>query len=76
MTEDPVWLQLSADQVEALERILTDGVSHMDPYRQDLLDRLAHFQAPEQTDARYREAANQVAFVRDGECEIDDFAVV
>lgn len=43
---------------------------------QRLLEILGHYEDPSAKDQRYRDAAEGLNFVREGECEIDDWAVV
>lgn len=72
MADTYTWLQFSSEELDALRSILTNGVSYLDPNRELILNRIDQYTCAETTDQRFRDAAPN----REGECEIDDYAVV
>ena len=76
MTDHVTWISFTNDELTALQDILQNGVSYLDPNRQLILDRINQYTAPAAKDQTYRHAAELQNCVREGECEIDDHAVV
>lgn len=71
-----MWLQLSDEHVNLLKRHLEDAVPLTEDEATQLLGRLEQYQLPETNDPVYRTLAGSLPFTSDGECEIDDEAVV
>lgn len=68
----PLWVCLSPDDRAALDRICDDYASVEDVAK--VKAALAKYDAA--LDERFVDAARHLEFIRDGECEIDDSAVV
>lgn len=76
---DPLWLQLNAEQITALNQMFSyieTNTGFFDDDITNIRDRIKHYQSDALTDNNYRDEARQQPWVRDGECEIDDYAVV
>jgi precorrin-3B methylase len=76
MTDHATWVSFTNEELTALQDILVNGVSYLDPNRQKIIDRINQYLAPDAKNQEYRDAAEQLDWVRDGECEVDDHAVV
>lgn len=82
MADSATWVCFMNDEIEALKRVLDDATMWQNvrdgasPDADAISKRLAIFMAPDSKDQRYRDAAENLNFVRDGECEIDSNAVV
>ncbi len=73
------WVCFTNDEMERLRFILDQAPAQIYGVEEDckqLLNRIDTYLAPEAKDPGYRAAAADLNFVRDGECEIDDHAVV
>lgn len=69
------WFSFMANEIEALQKLLRG--EQVDPELVAALQgRVEQYLAPESKDAELRALAAEVSFVREGECEIDDHAVV
>ena len=71
MTDTATWVSFTNDELTALCSILA---KHHDAA--PLIDRINNYSGPDAKDQDYRDAAEELDFVRAGECEIDDHAVV
>lgn len=80
MTDHATWVSFTTAETEALRRILFHTELTSDEQAQadvaSISSRLDQYEAPEAKNPAFREAAGALEFVRDGECEIDDHAVV
>lgn len=70
-TDHQTWMSFSNDQVELLRQLLN---KHHEAA--PLIGVLDNFTAPEAKDQWFRNRAEGLRFVSDGQCEIDDCAVV
>lgn len=68
----PLWICLTPDEQIALSAMCNDEASA--EQRKQVLDRLLHYEGTQ--DERFVEAARNLSFMRDGECEVDDHATV
>lgn len=69
-----MWIQLSTEDLQALNRLVEKGQSEWDMTREAKLieARLEHYRSPEVNNQAYRDAAE----TKDGVLEVDDDAVV
>ena len=72
------WISFSNEEVAMLRRLLAyvEGSTDRDTEISLIRAKLDLYEAPETKDQRFRDAAEGQSWVRDGECEIDDHAVV
>jgi hypothetical protein len=75
-TDHATWVPFTAEEMADLRNMLANGISYLDPARRQILDRLDHYESDEVKDPQFRAAAEDLGWVRDGECEVDDHAVV
>lgn len=74
-----MWINLDSHQLEALKRIVNHAaVASAEGYADAavILERVDHYEEPTRCDERYIAAAEGLSIVREGECEIDEQAVV
>ena len=72
------WISFSNEELDMLRKLLAYVEENTDRDTEIGLIRakIDQYTSPESKDQRYRDAAAQQSWVRDGECEIDDHAVV
>lgn len=77
-TDHATWVSLSNEEMAMLRRLLAYVEENTDRDTEIGLIRakLDQYESPESKDQRFRDAAQGQSWVRDGECEIDDHAVV
>lgn len=76
MTDHATWVCFTRGEMALLKDYLEAGRLLTEDETSLLLNRIDTYLAPEAKNPRYRAAAQDLPFVRDGECEIDDHAVV
>lgn len=71
------WISFSNEELGMLRKLLAYVEENTDRDTEVGLIRakIDQYTSPESKDQRYRDAAAQQSWVRDGECEIDDHAV-
>lgn len=72
------WISFSNEELDMLRKLLAYVEENTDRDTEIGLIRakIDQYTSPDSKDQRYRDAAAQQSWVRDGECEIDDHAVV
>ena len=77
-TDHATWASFTNEEFDGLREIL--ALAKTNPEFADkaeaLTARLDQYSDPATKDERYREAARELNFVNDGECEVDDHGVV
>ena len=76
MADHATWVSFTAEEVGLLLDHLEGGRPLNEDECSKLASRLNTYLADDTKDQRFRDAAEDLAWVREGECEIDDHAVV
>ena len=76
MTDYATWVSFTRGEIALLKDYLEAGRPLTEDEAALLLNRIDTYLAPDAKDPSYRAAAEELDFLRDGECEIDDHAVV
>jgi len=76
MSDSATWVCFTNGEMALLKDYLEAGRPLTEDETSLLLNRIDTYLAPEAKNPSYRDAAENLHFVREGECEIDDHAVV
>lgn len=76
MTDHATWISFTNEELATLKDYLDGARRLTEDECAQLLSRLDTYTADDAKDQRFRDAAEELPWVREGECEVDDHAVV